>query len=98
MSSDEIPPPPFSSRVSVDIFGMTDKGKVRANNEDQLLLCTDGLTGMVDDVDIELILKSARSAKSACRNLVDMALKNGGRDNVTVIIARYSIPPSTLNT
>ena len=67
-------------------------------DEDQLLLCTDGLTDMVDDVDIELILKSARSAKSACRALVDMALKNGGRDNVTVIVARYSIPPSTLNT
>ena len=63
------------------------------HDEDQLLLCSDGLTDMVDDVDIELILKSARSAKSACRNLVDMALKNGGRDNVTVIVARYSIPP-----
>ncbi len=61
-------------------------------NQDQLLLCTDGLTDMVDDVDIELILNSARSAKSACRNLVDLALKNGGRDNVTVVVARYSIP------
>jgi PPM family protein phosphatase len=59
---------------------------------DQLLLCTDGLTDMVNDVDIELILNSAGSAKSACGNLVDMALKNGGRDNVTVIVARYSIP------
>ena len=62
-------------------------------DSDQLLLCTDGLTDMVDDVDIELILNSASSAKSACRSLVDLALKNGGRDNVTVIVARYSIPP-----
>jgi len=61
-------------------------------DKDQLLLCTDGLTDMVDDVDIELILNSASSAKSACRNLIDLALKNGGRDNVTVIVARYSIP------
>ena len=61
-------------------------------DEDQLLLCTDGLTDMVDDVDIELILNSASSAKSACRSLVDLALKNGGRDNVTVTVARYSIP------
>ncbi len=61
-------------------------------NEDQLLLCTDGLTDMVDDVDIELILNSASSAQSACRSLVDLALKNGGRDNVSVIVARYSIP------
>ena len=61
-------------------------------HEDQLLLCTDGLTDMVDDVDIELVLNSASSAKSACRSLVDLALNNGGRDNITVIVARYSIP------
>lgn len=65
------------------------------HNEDQLLLCTDGLTDMVDDVDIELILNTASSAQSACRSLVDLALRNGGRDNVTAIVARYSIPPVT---
>jgi protein phosphatase len=62
-------------------------------NGDQLLLCTDGLTDMVDDTEIELVLNSATSAKSACRSLIDLALDNGGRDNVTVIVARYSIPP-----
>lgn len=62
-------------------------------DEDQLLLCTDGLTDMVAEGEIELILNNANSAKSACRSLVDLALKNGGRDNVTVIVARYSIPP-----
>ena len=61
-------------------------------NDDQLLLCTDGLTDMVDDADIELVLNSATSSKSACSSLVDLALKNGGRDNVTVVVARYSIP------
>jgi len=48
---------------------------------------------MVENEDIESVLNSASSAKSACRSLVDLALKNGGRDNVTVIVARYSIPP-----
>lgn len=62
-------------------------------NGDQLLLCTDGLTDMVDDSEIELVLNSATSAKSACRSLIDLALKNGGHDNVTAIVARYSIPP-----
>ena len=47
---------------------------------------------MVDDAEIELVLNTAASARSACRSLVDLALKNGGRDNVTVIVARYSIP------
>ena len=64
-------------------------------NGDQLLLCTDGLTDMVDDTEIELVLNSATNAKSACRSLIDLALGNGGRDNVTVIVARYSIPPVT---
>ena len=65
------------------------------SNGDQLLLCTDGLTDMVDDAEIELVLNSAANAKSACRSLVDLSLKNGGRDNVTVIVARYSVPPVT---
>ena len=62
-------------------------------DKDQLLLCTDGLTDMVNDADIEAIMNSSRSAESACRNLVDRALSNGGQDNVTVIVARYSVPP-----
>lgn len=62
-------------------------------DEDQLMLCTDGLTDMVEEIDIERALNSASSAKSACRSLVDLALANGGRDNITAIVARYSIPP-----
>lgn len=61
-------------------------------DNDQLLLCTDGLSDMVDDVEIESVLNSSSSAESACRNLVDRALSNGGHDNVTVIVARYSAP------
>ena len=67
-------------------------GDFLIEDEDQLLLCTDGLTDMVDEVDIELVLNSATSAQSACRSLIDLALKAGGRDNVTAIVARYSIP------
>ena len=59
---------------------------------DQVLLCTDGLTDMVEDNLIERVLNESTSAKSACRSLIDLALSNGGRDNVTAIVARYSIP------
>jgi len=59
---------------------------------DQVLLCTDGLTDMVDDKLIEGVLNESSSAKTACKNLIDLALSNGGRDNVTAIVARYSIP------
>jgi protein phosphatase len=59
---------------------------------DQILLCTDGLTDMVDDESIESLLTKAGSAQTACRNLIDAALSNGGKDNVTVVVAKYSFP------
>jgi protein phosphatase len=64
-------------------------------DNDRLMLCTDGLTEMVEPGTIASILGSATSAKKACDNLVKQALKNGGRDNVTVVLARYRIPQAT---
>lgn len=61
-------------------------------NDDQVLLCTDGLTDMVEDPLIEQVLNDAPSSRAACQSLVDLALSNGGRDNITVIVGRYSIP------
>ena len=59
---------------------------------DQVMLCTDGLSDMVDDTLIQAVLNESSSAKAACQSLVDLALSNGGRDNITVVVARYSIP------
>lgn len=53
---------------------------------DVFLLCSDGLTDMVDDREIHEILCNAPDEKSACRALVEKALSNGGRDNVTVMV------------
>src|SRR5215813_4636687 len=41
-SHDEQPPAPFSSRLNVDLFGMTDKGRAHANNEDHFLIVRAG--------------------------------------------------------
>ena len=54
---------------------------------DTLLLCSDGLTGMVDEDDIMSVVMIADPA-TACERLVSMANENGGKDNVTVIVAR----------
>lgn len=59
---------------------------------DQVLLCTDGLTGMVTDAAIVKVLEKPGSASDACRALVDLALEGGGADNVTVVVARYRVP------
>jgi protein phosphatase len=59
---------------------------------DQLLLCTDGLTDMVDNEAIGSVLSRTASPDEACQSLVAAALNNGGKDNVTIALARYRIP------
>jgi serine/threonine protein phosphatase PrpC len=54
---------------------------------DLYLLCSDGLTDMVDDAEIEAILRDEPPTRAAWR-LVDRALANGGRDNITVALVR----------
>ena len=62
---------------------------VRLKNSDRLLLCSDGLTGMLTDKEIGRILKLAPEPDVACRALVDAANQAGGRDNVTVVIVVF---------
>ena len=58
---------------------------------DLALLCSDGLHGMVSDEDISrLILSDPDSLEEASRRLVDAANEAGGRDNVTVVLLRYT--------
>jgi len=59
---------------------------------DQLLLCTDGLTEMVDDEIIARVLREANSAENACQTLIDLALAGGGTDNITILLACFSQP------
>jgi len=61
---------------------------------DQIMLCTDGLTGMVRDETIATILSDEDSATQACQTLIDLALAAGGSDNTTAIVARYRFPHS----
>ncbi|MFC1879371.1 Stp1/IreP family PP2C-type Ser/Thr phosphatase [Chloroflexota bacterium] len=53
---------------------------------DYLLLCSDGLSGMVEDQTIYQIVVNAASPQSACDQLIDAANSAGGEDNVTAII------------
>ncbi|HEX9888910.1 MAG TPA: protein phosphatase 2C domain-containing protein [Nitriliruptorales bacterium] len=53
---------------------------------DRLLLCSDGLTDMLEDGVITWLLRSAQAAQDAADQLVAAALEAGGRDNVTVIV------------
>jgi len=55
--------------------------------DDLILLCTDGLTKMMDDGRIaDILLHAGRSPEAACLALVDEANRRGGADNVTVVV------------
>jgi protein phosphatase len=64
----------------------------RLAHGDRLLLCTDGLTDLVSEVEIAALLEAHPRPDEACRALVDRALDGGGRDNITVVLASYTIP------
>lgn len=55
-----------------------------------ILLCTDGLTDVVEDERIAKILQGANSSENIAQDLVDLANELGGPDNITVIVAQLS--------
>lgn len=71
--------------------GQPDIDYLPLENGDRVLLCTDGLTDMVDDSTIGAALARDQPAEEVCQALIDRALERGGRDNVTVIVAAYRI-------
>jgi len=61
---------------------------VPAQDGDVFLICSDGLTTMLDDEHIGRLLARATSMEAAARALVDEANRAGGRDNITVLLFR----------
>jgi protein phosphatase len=58
---------------------------------DTFLLCSDGLSDMVEDADIEAILGAGPDVYTACENLIEAARENGGHDNITAGIVSVSV-------
>lgn len=55
---------------------------------DMLLICSDGLTDMLSDGALEEILMYESGTEAACKCLLEEALKQGGRDNITIILIK----------
>jgi len=62
---------------------------VELRKNDRLMICSDGLNSMVCKDDIRRIVMSNRDPLDCCIELIATANKNGGRDNVTTIIADF---------
>jgi len=59
---------------------------------DRFLLCTDGLTGAVDDGEILRVMASAQDPRSAVDQLVELAMRGGGHDNITAVAVFLDLP------
>jgi serine/threonine protein phosphatase PrpC len=66
--------------------GEADFWLIPANTGERILICSDGLTGELDDAEITAVLLEETVAQDAANRLVHEALLHGGRDNVTVLI------------
>lgn len=62
---------------------------------DKFILCSDGLTNMISNSDI-LAIAGEKSPKQACQEMVELANKNGGDDNITVLVAEVVSVDTTL--
>lgn len=66
--------------VSVDFFEM------KLKTEDMVLMCSDGLTNMIEDEEIRRIILGQRDIVEKAEMLVETANQNGGKDNITVVL------------
>ena len=65
---------------------MPDFDVVPLEQAPRLLLCSDGVTGMIDDDEVERILLATAAPGEAAQALVDAAVAAGGRDNATAVV------------
>jgi protein phosphatase len=88
-------PSHFLRHVITNVVGGAKPGlevevhKIELSPHDVVLLCSDGLTEMVHPKQIAAIIKEQTNPKKACQELIETANRNGGKDNVTVIVSRF---------
>lgn len=81
------------SNVILQALGVQEDIEVVLSSEtvrrgDRMLLCSDGLVGVVTDEEIQEVMASTEDLGEAARKLIDLARSGGGPDNITVILAQ----------
>lgn len=72
--------------LGIDADVDVDDVAVELTGGDRVLLCSDGLSGMLRDADISAILRREPDINAAARALIDAANEAGGEDNITVLV------------
>lgn len=78
----------ITKALGTEILAEPDFYKVSMQKDDILMLCSDGLYGEVEPQAMERIMGSGASMNDTCAQLVEEAIKCGGRDNITVVCIR----------
>lgn len=77
----------MQENVSVDLQGDD------ATVGDCYILCSDGLSGMIEDAEILEIVSKSESIDEACRRLIALANEHGGEDNITAVLVKIEDEP-----
>ncbi|MGM9616058.1 Stp1/IreP family PP2C-type Ser/Thr phosphatase [Butyricicoccus sp.] len=72
--------------IGVDSAVEADLYEITIHDGQTLLLCSDGLSGLVYDAEIAAIVAEAASQEDACSRLIERACEAGGNDNITVVL------------
>lgn len=75
----------IESWVDIDTFPMT------VEDGDRFIMCSDGLVDEADDDEIETEIRLSTSVQDLADRLVDLANRNGGRDNITVVVVDFAV-------
>ncbi len=76
----------ITKAVGATMDAMPDFFELDIEDEDRILLCSDGLSNMVEDDEIEDIIREENSLEIAVHRLIDRANYYGGRDNISVVL------------
>jgi PPM family protein phosphatase len=79
----------MQEHVSVDLQGDD------ASVGDCYVLCSDGLSGMIEDAEILDIVSRSPNIEEACRKLIALANEHGGEDNITAVLVRIEDEPGS---
>ena len=64
--------------------------KITLNPDDRLLLCSDGLSGMITDEQILIISQNQPDLARTCQLLIESAKQAGGHDNITAVLVQMN--------
>ena len=72
--------------IGVDSEVVADFFEVEYSKGDIILMCSDGLSNMIEDEDMKIIINEGNDLSEIANKLIEVANNNGGKDNISVVL------------